>query len=553
MEPVTYAADQAAHDPLLLLSQRRKMEILFAILLGIFLSALDQTIVGTALPRIVAELKGSNELYTWVVTIYLLTATITGVFYGKLSDLYGRRLMLLVGVSIFLAGSALSGLSWNMESLILFRGIQGVGAGALFPISLAVIGDLFTPAERGKYQGLFGAIFGLSSIIGPLLGGWLTEHVTWHAIFYVNLPVGAITLYIIYKYLPTVRGQGSHRSLDYLGAAVFTVAVSALMIGLTNKASDDWTSPWVGGLLAVSVVVGLVFLFIESRAAEPIIPLDLFRNRGYSVTILATFLAGIGFFGSIIFLPRWFQFVKNATPTDSGLQILALLAGVIIGSIASGLLVSRTGKYKLLTIASLTTMVIGILLLTNLRAETDLPVLWIWMFITGLGIGPTLSVFTIVIQSAVPFNKLGVATGSLTFFRQIGGSVGLAIVGTIFGQSFADKLVPQLVAAGVPSQAATQVAVQAAAGGGGQLTAAGTDISALLAQFFPADLVPRIVGGLHEAFSLAIADTFWFGLGATVLALIAVVVALPEVPLRGMVPRGAQAGSRPVESLPMAE
>jgi len=564
MDSPGYAADQAAKDPALLLSHRRKMEILFAILLGIFLSALDQTIVGTALPRIVADLNGTNELYTWVVTIYLLTATITGVFYGKLSDLYGRRLMLLVGVTIFLLGSALSGLSWNMESLIFFRGLQGIGAGALFPISLAVIGDLFTPAERGKYQGLFGAIFGLSSIIGPLLGGWLTDNgpgrllgisglTSWHWIFYVNLPIGAVTLYIIYRYLPTVRGQGSHRSLDYLGAVVFTAAVSALMIGLTNKASDDWTSPWVGGLIAVSLVLGAVFLFIESRAAEPIIPLDLFRNRGYSVTILAVFLAGIGFFGSIIFLPRWFQFVKGVDPTDSGLQILALLAGVILSSVVSGILVSRTGRYKMLSIVSLSTMAIGILLLTGLRAETDLPILWIWMFITGLGIGPSLSVFTIVIQSVVPFEKLGVATGSLTFFRQIGGSVGLAIVGTIFGSSFADKLAPQLQAAGVPPDVATQVATRAAAGGGSQLTAAGTDLSQVLAQFLPPDLVPKVIAGLHEAFSLAIADTFWFGLGATVLALIAVVVALPEVPLRGMVPRGAQATGRPVEPLPIAE
>ena len=564
MDSPGYAADQAAKDPALLLSHRRKMEILFAILLGIFLSALDQTIVGTALPRIVADLNGTNELYTWVVTIYLLTATITGVFYGKLSDLYGRRLMLLVGVTIFLLGSALSGLSWNMESLIFFRGLQGIGAGALFPISLAVIGDLFTPAERGKYQGLFGAIFGLSSIIGPLLGGWLTDNgpgrllgisglTSWHWIFYVNLPIGAVTLYIIYRYLPTVRGQGSHRSLDYLGAVVFTAAVSALMIGLTNKASDDWTSLWVGGLIAVSLVLGAVFLFIESRAAEPIIPLDLFRNRGYSVTILAVFLAGIGFFGSIIFLPRWFQFVKGVDPTDSGLQILALLAGVILSSVVSGILVSRTGRYKMLSIVSLSTMAIGILLLTGLRAETDLPILWIWMFITGLGIGPSLSVFTIVIQSVVPFEKLGVATGSLTFFRQIGGSVGLAIVGTIFGSSFADKLAPQLQAAGVPPDVATQVATRAAAGGGSQLTAAGTDLSQVLAQFLPPDLVPKVIAGLHEAFSLAIADTFWFGLGATVLALIAVVVALPEVPLRGMVPRGAQATGRPVEPLPIAE
>ncbi len=548
----------AQSDPALDLPQRRKMEILLAILLGLFLSALDQTIVGTALPRIVGELRGSNELYTWVVTVYLLTATITGVFYGKLSDLYGRRPMLLIGVSIFLLGSVSSGLSWSMESLILFRGLQGIGAGALFPISLAVIADLFTPAERGKYQGLFGAVFGLSSIIGPLLGGWLTENISWHWIFFVNLPVGLLTLVIIYRYLPTVRGRGSHRSLDYLGAVVFTVAVSLLMIGLTNKAASDWSSVWVGGLIAASFVVGAIFLFIESRAAEPIIPLGLFRDRGYSVTILATFLASIGFFGAIIFLPRWFQFVRGVSPTESGLQVLALLAGVILSSVISGMLVSRTGRYRNLAIGSLATMSIGILLLTGLRADTDLPVLWAWMFITGLGIGPTLSVFTIVVQSVVPFERLGVATSSLTFFRQIGGSVGLALVGTIFAQSFGSQLQLQLVAAGVPAPAAGRIAAAAASGAGDQLTAAGTDLAATLSAVLPAPLqplIPAIVSGVHEAFSLAIADTFWFGLLATSVALVAVVLALHERPLRGFAPRDVKAAvaTRPALEAPAAD
>ena len=227
MEAMPSAEEWADKDPALGLPHRRKMEILFAILLGMFLSALDQTIVGTALPTIARDLHGSTELYTWVVTIYLLTATITGVFYGKLSDIYGRRPMLLIGITIFLIGSALSGLSWSMESLILFRGIQGVGAGAIFPISLAVIGDLFSPRERGKYQGLFGAVFGVSAILGPLLGGWLTQNLSWNWIFCVNLPIGLVALEIIYRFLPNVHGEKFTRNLDYLGAAVFTVAVSA--------------------------------------------------------------------------------------------------------------------------------------------------------------------------------------------------------------------------------------------------------------------------------------------------------------------------------------
>jgi EmrB/QacA subfamily drug resistance transporter len=546
MEGPTSLAELQSKDPALALPQRRKMEILFAVLLGLFLSALDQTIVGTALPRIVGELKGSNELYTWVVTIYLLTATITGVFYGKLSDLYGRRNMLLIGITLFLGGSALSGLSWSMESLILFRGIQGVGAGAIFPISLAIIGDLFTPAERGKYQGLFGAVFGISSIVGPLLGGWLTDNISWHWIFYVNLPIGAVALYIIYRYLPTMHGAKATRNLDYLGAVLFTVAASALLIGLTYKATDDWSSLRVGGALIVAIVFTAAFLWQETRAAQPIVPLDLFKNRGYAVTILATFLAAIGFFGAIIFLPRWFQFVKGVSPTESGLQSLSLLAGLIISSIASGLIVSRTGRYKWLIVGSLSVMAVGLYLLTNLSAETDLPVLWLWMFVTGVGIGPSFSVFTIVVQSVVPFDRLGVATGNLTFFRQIGGSVGLAITGTLFGSAFASELPVQLVNTGVPAQAANQIATQASSNSS-TLTSVGTDLGTALSQVLPAQLqslIPQIVQGIHEAFSLAIGQTFYFGLGATVLALIAVVAALPEVPLRGMAPGKQSAPSK---------
>src|SRR5262245_36868694 len=279
MEAMPSAAEWEARDPALQLPHRRKMEILFAIMLGLFLAALDQTIVGTALPTIVGDLHGSNELYTWVVTIYLLTSTITGVFYGKISDIYGRKPILLFGISVFLIGSALCGISWSMESLIVFRGIQGIGAGAIFPISLAVIGDLFTPVERGRYQGLFGAVFGISSILGPLLGGWLTDNASWHWIFYVNIPIGLVTLWIIGRYLPTVHGERPTRKLDYAGAAAFTVAVTFLLVGLTNAATHDWTSIEVGGYLIVAAIMGLVFLAIESRAKEPIVPLDLFRNR----------------------------------------------------------------------------------------------------------------------------------------------------------------------------------------------------------------------------------------------------------------------------------
>src|SRR5215208_4436570 len=261
-------APSLAEDPALGLSQRAKMEVLFAVMLGLFLGALDQTIVSPALPTIVTQLSG-NEYYVWAITIYLLTSTISVPFWGKLSDIYGRKPIFMIGIVIFLVGSALSGLSQNMAMLILFRGIQGIGAGSLFPVALAVIGDLFTPAERGKYQGLFGAVFGISSIIGPLLGGFLTDNISWHWIFYVNLPIGAIALYIIWRLLPTVKRTGATRNLDYLGAFVFTVSMVFLLVGLTNKQFGDWSDPTVGGFILIGLVGTLLFILAEARAKEP--------------------------------------------------------------------------------------------------------------------------------------------------------------------------------------------------------------------------------------------------------------------------------------------
>ena len=530
--------------PTLDLPHRRKLEILGAIMLGLFLGALDQTIVGTALPVIVTELRGL-ELYTWVTTIYLLTSTVTVPFYGKLSDLYGRKPLLMIGIGLFLAGSFLSGLSQEMWQLILFRGVQGLGAGALFPIALAVIGDLFTPAERGKYQGLFGAVFGLSAIIGPALGGFITESISWHWIFFINLPIGAISLWIIWRYLPTIRRADASRNLDYLGALVFTVGVSLLLLGLSNKQSGEWTDLNVGGFTLAGLVLSAVFFLIEARAAEPIVPPGLFRNRTYAGTIVATFLTSFGFFGAIIFLPLWFQSVQGASPTESGYQILPLLVGLIGGATISGALVTRTGRYKAILVGSLVIMAVGLGLMTQLRADTELPVLWAWMFITGVGIGPTLSVFTVVIQNAVPMEALGVATSNLTFFRQIGGSVGLAIVGTLFGSNFREQIPTQLTAQGMPAPMVEQFRQMAAGGGGGSLDLGGVgDLAATLAAVLPAQaqpFIPQIVAAIQQAFSMAIASTFWLGVAAVIGALVATILLVAELPLRGHAPVGAAA------------
>ena len=541
-----------AEDPALGLSHRAKMEILFAVMLGLFLGALDQTIVGPALPTIVTQLAG-NDYYVWAVTIYLLTSTISVPFWGKLSDLYGRKPMFMVGIVIFLAGSALSGLSQNMGMLIAFRGLQGIGAGSLFPVALAVIGDLFTPAERGKYQGLFGAVFGVAFIVGPLVGGFLTEHITWHWIFYVNVPIGLVSLFFISRLLPTVKNPRATRNFDVLGGVIFTIAITFLLIGLTNKQFGEWTDTTVGGFIGAGLVGIVLFVLAEARAKEPIIPLDLFRIRTYSSSMIATFFASFAFFGAIIFLPRWFQIVQGFTPTNSGLAALPLMVGLIGSSIFSGLVVARTGRYKWLTVGAILLMGASTALMTQLTATTPLPVVWGWMFIAGLGVGPTFAVFTIIVQNAVPFQQLGVATSNLTFFRQIGGTVALAIVGTIFGTTFKDQLAPQLSAAGVPAQVVTGFG-QASASGQidfNKLTGVG-DLGAAILASVPAQAKPfiepfisNIVTGIHQAFSLAVAQTFWIGVGASLVAALAAAT-MRELTLRTSLAPAATQESRPL-------
>jgi EmrB/QacA subfamily drug resistance transporter len=534
------AMDAAA--PPVQVDHRARTEILIGILLALFLSALDQTIVATAMPRILSDLRGV-DLYTWVVTIYLLTSTVTGPIYGKLSDQFGRKRLLMFGISLFLVGSALSGLSQNMVQLIVFRGIQGLGAGAIFPIALAIIGDLFTPRERGRYQGLFGAVFGVSALIGPAIGGVLTDQISWHWVFYVNLPLGALALFIIWRLLPPLHTSGVSRKVDYLGVAVFTAALIPILIGLTNKQTLEWTDPWVGGLILLGVALASVFLWIESRAAEPIVPLALFRNRTYSLAILASFLASFGFFAAALFLPLWYQVVNGSSATESGYQLLPLLGGLIVSSIASGQIVSRTGRYKWLTVAALATLSIGVLLLTNLRADTPPPTLWLWQFITGLGAGPSFAVFTIIVQNAVPWNRLGVATSNLTFFRQIGGTVGLSLAWTIFGSTFRTEVPRQvtgrLVEAGVP-----QAQISAVAGTFGvtgqqfnDFTSVGDLGARILAQAPPEGkalvepLIPHIVLGIHQAISLGIASSMWLGVVSAIVAT-GVALLVPEVALR---------------------
>jgi len=532
------------------LSPRARLEILGAILLALFLFALDQTVVGTALPRIVTDLQGNN-LYTWVVTVYLLTATISGPVYGKLSDLFGRRPIIIFAVSLFLISSVLSGLSQQMWQLILFRGLQGLGGGAVFPVALAVVADLYTPAERGKYLGLFGAVFGLSSLLGPGIGGFITDQFSWHWIFFVNVPLGAIALIIMWRLLPTIRRPEANRNIDYLGAVAFALAIAPFLVGLTNKQTGQWADPAVGGLILLGLAFGAVFVWIESRAQEPIVPLGLFRIRAFTISVTGMFMAAFGFFGAVIFLPRWFQSVAGASATESGYNLLPLLAALIFSAIVSGQIVARVGRYKVLMFGSLLLLAAGLFMLTNLRADTDRRTLWLWMIIAGLGIGPSFAVFTLIVQNAVESSCVGVATASLTFFQQIGGTIGLTIAGTVFAGRMVTEVPAQLANAGVPPQ----VVAQFSSGSAGAIDVTGTgDLGQHILASLPAQaqasiapLIPNIVDGIHQAFSIALASTFWVGIiGALVGA--AAVAFLVEAPMRQTFEMG-ETTDEPTESV----
>ncbi|MEP6681154.1 MAG: MDR family MFS transporter [Chloroflexota bacterium] len=550
--PAAPAYDKAPIE----LPHRVRMEILGAVLLGIFLAALDQTIVGTALPVIVTALKG-NDVYVWAFTAYLVAATVSGPLYGKLSDLFGRRPLFVLGVVIFLTGSVLSALSGQMWQFIGARGLQGLGAGALFPISLAIIGDIFAPSERGKYQGFFGAVFGLSSLIGPAIGGLITDNFGWQWIFLVNLPLGAIALVIIWRTLPTVRSHGADTEIDYLGAALLVAALVPILIGLTNKQFGEWSDLDVAGLVALGLGLGALFIWVESRAKEPILPLGLFRIRAFTASVLAFFFAAMGFFAAVVFLPRWYQVVNGSSATAAGYSILPLLGGLIVSAILSGQLIARTGRYKALIVTSLVALSVGLFLLTHLRPDTPQPLVWLWMAVTGLGVGPCFAAFTLVVQNAVPIADLGTGTSSVTLFQQLGGTVGLAITGSIFGSVLLDEVPKQLTAAGVPAQFATQF-TSGGASSFNSLTGVGDLGAKILAQVPPAfrpqvePVIPAIVSGIHEAFSLATASTFVVGIITALLAALIVLVVMPAGRM-GEHAQGVEPVAQRIEPQPSAD
>jgi EmrB/QacA subfamily drug resistance transporter len=421
------------------------MRVIFsALLLAVLLAALDQTIVATALPTIVGELGGLQHL-SWVVTAYLLASTISAPLYGKFGDLYGRKVVLQTAIVMFLIGSILCGIAQNMPELIAFRALQGLGAGGLIVTAIAVVGDVVPPRDRGKYQGLFGAVFGVSTIVGPLLGGFFVDNLSWRWIFYVNLPVGALALVVIQAVFHS-RAEHVRHAIDYVGAATLAGGLAAIVLftslGGTTFAWASWESIT---LITSGVVLLVVFVFAERRAAEPILPLELFKNRTFTVTSAIGFIVGLALFGSVTYLPLFLQIVKGASPTRSGLQLTPMMGGLLVSSIVAGRVISKWGRYRPFPIVGTAVMCVGMFLLSRLDVHSSLTTAALDMLVVGFGLGMVMQVLVLAVQNDVDYRYMGVATSGSLMFRQIGGSIGLAM----FGAIFANRLASTLAARGI--------------------------------------------------------------------------------------------------------
>lgn len=430
--------------------------VIGAVAVTLLLASLGQTIVSTALPSIVGQLGGLDHL-TWVVIAYLLSSTVVAPIYGKLGDLFGRKIVLQAAIVIFLAGAVLSATATSMTYLIIARTIQGLGGGGLMVVAMTVVADIIPPRQRGKVQGLFGAVFGVATVVGPLLGGFIVEHFSWQWIFLINLPLGVLALVVIAVALKP-RPERVKHSIDYAGFVLLSGGLTALVLATSLGGNTwAWVSPQIIGLVVGAVAFLAGFIWVEAHAAEPVLPLSLFRNNTFAATSAVGFLVGMAMFGSITFLPMYLQLAKGATPIESALQLVPMMVGLIGASTASGFIMTRTGRYKILPQVSTFVLVIGLLLLATMQLDTPAWEIAIYMFLVGVGIGPVNSVAVTATQNAVPRAIVGSATAGTTLFRQIGGSIGVSVFGAIFSGGLAARL-GDMVDAGAGSFSAQAVA-----------------------------------------------------------------------------------------------
>ena len=494
--------------PTLTLTKRRVLVVIGALMLGMFLAALDQTVVSTALPTIVGDLHGASHL-TWVVTAYLLSSTVSTPLWGKLGDQYGRKVFFQASIIIFLVGSVLSGLSHTMLELIVFRAFQGLGGGGLMVGAQTIVGDVVSPRDRGRYMGLFMAMFGVTTVIGPLIGGVFVEYLSWRWIFYINVPIAAVALVVTAVALPGTLSK-VHRVIDYLGTAFLALAATALVLFTSlGGTSYSWGSPFMIGLVAAGVIFALLFLWAERRAAEPVIPLGLFRNRVFTSASAIGFVVGFAMYGALSFLPLFLQIVKGVSPTESGLRLFPMMGGLLIASIGSGQLVSRWGRYKVFPVVGTALMTIGLYLMSRVGVTTGTWEQSAYMFVFGAGLGLVMQVLVVAVQNSVPYEELGTATSSTTFFRMIGGSFGTAVFGAIFSNLLVGNLVRYLHGAAIPGNAAS-----------------GIDNPTLLAK-----LPPAVHAGVAQGVSNTIQSVFLIGVPIAAAAFLLSWL-LPEVPLR---------------------